>query len=575
MKNPFLFQGIAVIWYGLLFGLAGRLRHPQSAVVGKELWRSLELYYHALGGELDRGLARASQYDATLKLSTHAGLDLQAWSEPGMLYLPKRINRYRTRELNRELYYWLAAFLAVEEPNSGYASLCPGVKHLLHGVKTSASVLQSFPGLSDRYQRLCENEVAQRRIAFSDPESKKRNRSLQLEAAFRYALGDQTIDINQSLSRMMLQAKSGEKVTPATEWQNVTVPFLHVPLWSFRTPKIERLRFPWWRSSKKPQSFAPEKIQPQAKFDPDFVPDVKKGLAATQDQFTYPEWNYLTQSYLKNWCRLTEYKLKGGYSSELDAQFTEIVRRVQRRFMLLRQETKWKRQLEDAQELDIDVYVTSVGDRKGYGRQSSKYYREMVRDYRDLSVIVLMDASRSTEAWANHRRVIDIAKQSLAVLAEVLDAAGDEFAMYSFSSDSRLRIRCDRIKTFDDPYDRSVQQNLLRIKPQNYTRIGPVIRHMGVKLQSRSARQKLLLILSDGKPNDPTDRYEGKYALEDTRKALLELRMKGIKCFGLTIDQQGPRYLKHLFGDGNYAVYSEFHSLPDILPNLYARLTDL
>ncbi len=575
MKNRYIFHGIAVIWYGLLFGLAGRLRHPQSAVIGKELWRSLELYYHALGGELDRGLAKASQYDATSKLSTHAGLDLQAWSEPGMIHLPKRINRYRTRELNRELYYWLAAFLAVEEPNSEYSSLCPGVRHLLHGVKTSARILQSFPRLSDRYQRLCQHEVAQRQIAFSDPGSTKRNRSLQLEAAFRYALGDQSIEVSQSLSRMMQQALSGEKVIPETEWQDVTVPFLHVPLWSFRTPNVKKIRFPWWRSSKKPQSLAPEQLEPQAEFDPELVPDVKKGLAATQDQFTYPEWNYSTQSYLKNWCRLTEYKLKGSYATELDAQFTEIVRRVQRRFMTLRQETKWKRQLEDAQELDIDVYVTGVGDRKGFGRQSSKFYRELVRDYRDLSVIVLMDASRSTEAWVSHRRVIDVAKQSLAVLAQVFDAAGDEFAMYSFSSDSRLRIRCDRIKTFDAPYDQSVQRNLLRVKPRNYTRIGPVIRHLGVKLQKRSSRQKLLLILSDGKPNDPTDRYEGKYALEDTRKALLELRMTGIKCFGLTIDQHGPRYLKHLFGEGNYAVYSEFHSLPDILPNLYARLTDL
>ena len=98
---------------------------------------------------------------------------------------------------------------------------------------------------------------------------------------------------------------------------------------------------------------------------------------------------------------------------------------------------------------------------------------------------------------------------------------------------------------------------------------------MGVKLQQRSSRQKLLIILSDGKPHDPTDRYEGRYALQDTRKALFELRLRNIVCFGLTIDRKGERYLNFLFGAGHYAVYSHLHSLPDILPNLYARLTDL
>ena len=192
-----------------------------------------------------------------------------------------------------------------------------------------------------------------------------------------------------------------------------------------------------------------------------------------------------------------------------------------------------------------------------------------------MSVIVLMDASRSTEAWVDKFRVIDIAKQSLAVLAEVLDATGDEFALYSFSSDSRIRVRCDRIKTFEQSYDDAVLRSLLEVKPQNYTRLGPVVRHLGAKLHGRSSRQKLLLILSDGKPHDPTDRYEGRYALEDTRKALMEQRARNVECFGLTIDQQGPRYLNHLFGTGHYAVFSHLHSLPDLLPNLYARLTDL
>ena len=181
----------------------------------------------------------------------------------------------------------------------------------------------------------------------------------------------------------------------------------------------------------------------------------------------------MTNSYKRDWCRVTEERPKGGYRAELDPQFAEMVQRVKRRFDLLQQEPYWNRYLEEGEELDIDAYVTSVGDRRGCGVQGARYYRERKQKFRDLSVVVLMDASRSTSAWIDKIRVIDVAKQSLAVLGQVLEIASDDFAMYSFSSDSRLRVRCDRIKDFDDPFDEQVKRNLLEVKPQNYTRMGP------------------------------------------------------------------------------------------------------
>ena len=571
----YLLDGVAVIWYSLLFGLAGRLRHAQSAVVGKDLWRGLDLYYHAMGGKLDRKVKDDPHMDNSTRISTHGGIDLQAWSEPGILHLPRRINRFPTRELNRELYYWLAAFLAVDEPCPGIEKLPPGVRHILQGISTTTRLIESFPALKSRYERLCAQELSQRRTAYPDPVSNARNRSLALESAIRAAIGSGSPCRDDSLNEMIEQARKSERVTPAPEWLGRTVPFLPVPIWSYRTAPISKLRLPWFRSTRKHQESNPLRSVAKAKFDPEFLPVQKENLPVIPDQFTYPEWNCFTNSYMNNWCRLTEQKPKGGYRVELDTQFSELVHRVQRRFQLLRQEPQWSRYLEDGEDLDIDAFVTSVGDRRGCGLQDSGFYREKVQQYRDMSVIVLMDASRSTEAWVDKFRVIDIAKQSLAVLAEVLDATGDEFALYSFSSDSRIRVRCDRIKTFEQSYDDAVLRSLLEVKPQNYTRLGPVVRHLGAKLHGRSSRQKLLLILSDGKPHDPTDRYEGRYALEDTRKALMEQRARNVECFGLTIDQQGPRYLNHLFGSGHYAVFSHLHSLPDLLPNLYARLTDL
>ncbi len=258
-----------------------------------------------------------------------------------------------------------------------------------------------------------------------------------------------------------------------------------------------------------------------------------------------------------------------------DANINVLARQVRRQFEALRQVSGWNRYLESGDEVDIDAFVDAFGDKRGYGLRTSDLYRSRISRWRDLSVAVLLDVSRSTQAWVGEHRVIEIARQSMAVLAEALSAVGDDFALYGFDSDSRLRVRCDRIKDFGERYGERSRRSLLGLTPANYTRMGAAIRHVGNSLQQRSCRQKMLLVLTDGKPHDPTDRYEGRYAVEDTRRALLELRILGIHCFGLTIDRHGQDYLPYLFGPGHYAVVSHPQSLPQVLPRLYARITAL
>ncbi len=573
-RNSFVCDGIATIWYSLFFGLAGRLRHPRSSVYVHQLRRGLDLYHHVLGGSLDRKTSDINQQIETA-LSTHGGLDLQAWSEPGVLHLPLRINRFPSRELNQELYYWLAGLLAFEIDIPEIASQSPGVRHLLQGVATTSRLIERFPNLKPRYERLCLEELAQRRQAFPDPCADATSPSKTLEMAIRHELGSSTPCTNSTLSRMIHQARTGDVIEVSAEFEYRTIPFLPVPLWSYRAPAVPHLRLPWFKSSRRPRRDGSLQPQRSAYFDLDDRADTASGAAAAPDLYRYSEWNCHTQEYLKNWCRLSEEPPKRGYRSVLDSQFEQMVERVRKQFRQLRFEPQWKRFLDDGTDLDIDAFVSAQADRQGCGIQESRYYREKFRRDRDLSIIVLMDASRSTEAWIGHCRVIDLAKQILAVFAEVFAAASDQFALYTFSSDSRLRVRCGRIKSFDEPYDDEVRQSLLAVKPQNYTRMGPVIRHLGAKLQDCRSTQKLLIILSDGRPHDPTDRYEGKYALEDTRKALLEIRANHVQSFGLTIDQDGLHHLKYLFGRGNYAVCSQFHSLPKALTHLYAQITNL
>jgi len=102
--------------------------------------------------------------------------------------------------------------------------------------------------------------------------------------------------------------------------------------------------------------------------------------------------------------------------------------------------------------------------------------------------------------------------------------------------------------------------------------MGPPLRHSIRILNSVEARTKLLITLSDGKPED-WDAYKGDYGIEDTRKALLEAKEQGIHAFCITIDKEARSYLPHMYGDANYIVIDDVRKLPNRITEIYRRLS--
>ncbi|MDO9007585.1 MAG: VWA domain-containing protein, partial [Thiobacillus sp.] len=193
---------------------------------------------------------------------------------------------------------------------------------------------------------------------------------------------------------------------------------------------------------------------------------------------------------------------------------------------------------------------------------------------RDLSCLLLADLSLSTDAWiSDSGRVIDVIRDSLLLFSEALAATGDRFALYGFSSVRRDNVRFHLLKGFDERYDARIRGRLIAIKPGYYTRMGAAIRHAAAILASRKSARRLLLILTDGKPND-LDKYEGRYGIEDTRMAIIEARRQGLIPFCVTIDAKAGDYLPHLFGAAGYVVVRDAAMLPQVLPSLYTRLTE-
>lgn len=244
--------------------------------------------------------------------------------------------------------------------------------------------------------------------------------------------------------------------------------------------------------------------------------------------------------------------------------------RIRRRLALQQAAPRWRRNAADGEQFDLDAWVRHLGEG---GAQSAEpaVYQQRRRGARELATLLLADLSLSTEAHANNtQRVIDVVREALYVFGEALAGSGDAFAMLGFSS-VRRQLRLQHLKGFDEPWPGLVLPRLGALKPGHYTRMGAALRAATTRLAQRPERQRLLLLLTDGKPHD-LDGYEGRAGLEDTRQAVLEARRAGLLPLALTIDESPGEVLPRLFGPQGWAWVRRPGQLPQRLAALYAQL---
>ena len=266
-----------------------------------------------------------------------------------------------------------------------------------------------------------------------------------------------------------------------------------------------------------------KKAATRLKLDLDLAPDEATG-GRLKGRHTYPEWNHRKQAYLPDHCVvLSDVQSEEGEDWRPDELTRRRIRRVRREFEALRPRREILRGQLDGSELDMDAVIRSRCDLAATGESSDRLYLDSRTQARDLAVSILVDVSLSTEAWLQDRRVLDVAKEALLVLGHGLAGCGDDYAIHSFTSQRRHKVWVNTLKDFDEPMGDGVSRRIAALKPGSYTRMGPAIRHLSGQLAERPNRHRLLLLLTDGKPND-NDYYEGRYGIEDTRKAVLEAR---------------------------------------------------
>jgi len=298
--------------------------------------------------------------------------------------------------------------------------------------------------------------------------------------------------------------------------------------------------------------------------------DVWKGTYHEEGAFLYNEWDYERQHYRKNWTVLRELDvspLEDDFVSDSLIKYRGLTGQLRRTFEALRGEDKLLKKQPYGDNVDIDALVESYADMTMGLEMSDRVFTKMHKLERDIAVMFMVDMSGSTKGWIN-----DAEREALVLLCESLETLGDRYAIYGFSGMTRKRCEVYRVKRFDENYDQAVRGRISGIRPKDYTRMGVTIRHLSHLLNEVEARTKLLITLSDGKPDD-YDTYRGAYGIEDTRQALIEARRAGIHSFCITIDTEARDYLPHMYGAANYTVIDEVRKLPLKVSDIYRRLT--
>ncbi|MGY0634756.1 nitric oxide reductase activation protein NorD [Luteimonas sp. A478] len=292
-------------------------------------------------------------------------------------------------------------------------------------------------------------------------------------------------------------------------------------------------------------------------------------------RFLYPEWNHADASYIEDATTVRMLSPAEGDPGWVDAtlaRHSSHLDGIRRQFEALRPERVRLRRQAEGEDIDIDACVEGRADLRAGGFLREGLYEARRPGRRSIAVSLLVDASGSTDGFiGDGRRVIDVEREALLLVCVALQGLGEPFSVNAFSGEGPHGVSMRMLKAFDEPYGQEVALRIAGLEPEHYTRAGAAIRHASAMLMRQPAEHRLLLMLSDGKPND-ADRYDGRFGVEDMRQSVTEARLQGIFPFCLTVDLQAPGYLPKVFGPDSYAVLSAPERLPLVLLDWTRRL---
>lgn len=317
----------------------------------------------------------------------------------------------------------------------------------------------------------------------------------------------------------------------------------------------------------RPKEFLLADDAPTAASRPDAAPPQNENRHRNQE-WNYPEWDYRRGDYRRPGATVRLLPPALG-PADWEARTLErhrgLVAGIRRQFEQLRARRQRLYRRLDGDDIDLAACVESEADFRAGLPRAQALYQQQRPARRELALLLLIDVSGSTDSWvAQQLRVIDVEREALLLVSIALQGLCEPYAIQAFSGEGPGGVTVRELKSFAEPHGEPVARRIAALEPEHYTRAGAALRHATATLLRQDAQHRLLLLLSDGKPND-VDEYEGRYGVEDMRQAVAEARCHGISCFCLTIDRQAADYLPAVFGARQYALLQEPSRLPRVL----------
>lgn len=574
------------------------VQHVEAKVFFNDKKKSLKIFYHLLGGDKAKQILVTDKREIFKKRNLLEKISGQGktfylpWQDDKGIYLPSYICIFAKKEDNEMLYFYLVAlFTLVDIKKDNLVS---------ENIKAKNILIKKYSGFKNFYER-CSNEIFESYT----------------ELAFIKSLNEEDLqndNINTHPFDMWIYPSINSK-TVLEEYEDEEEEKKKKKQEKNKVETLEMKKQVNQLDDKKKSDglfvFLPdalmsimEQVNVDRSEDDSFDEDalfnaqdldeitlgrkkanlnarIKMDLDIENNQSEeYPlgkgiflkEWDYKKQSYLEKYVCIKTIINTNIKKTPLHKRLKKDVNRVRHELDLMQLDRIKKTNLAYGDELNIDSWIDYASHANKNGHRQ-KFFETFEKKTRDMSTLILADISLSTEAGITQDiRIIDVIKDSLLVFSEALEKLEDRFSIYAFSSLKNTKVRFHIIKNFNENYGDIIRGRIEEIKPGYYTRLGAAIRQSTSILEKQQSLNKLLLIISDGKPND-VDRYDGRYGIEDTKKAIEEAKLKGITPFCVTVDLEAKDYLPHLFGKNGYKVIRDGKKLPKVLPEIYMNLT--
>ena len=589
-------EHIGKVWHKYISKKAIK-SYDEQKVYFQDLKKFLKIFYHLLGGDKAKDILitdkRPIFKQRTLieKVSGVGKSFFLPWQDEKALYLPASLSCFSKKQDNEMLYFWLVAMMS--------KTIIKQNNLIIQNIKNTNELLNTYEGFNSFYER-CSNELFENHeeLSFIKSLNEKdlRNESTNIQPFYLWiypALNSKKIledfeddeelegvKKDPSKTETLQMKKQVNKMDDKKKTDGLLM-FLPESLMSI----LEQVNV----DRSEDDSFDEDALYNAEDLDEITLGRKKANLNArikmdldissnSQEEFPLgkgfflDEWDYKKNAYLENYVKIKPIITTNIKAISIPKRLTKIVKRVQNELDLMELDRIKKTNLAYGDEVNIDSWIDYRGSRNKEGH-NQKFFETFEKKTRDMSTLILADISLSTEAGITSEiRVIDMVKDGLMVFSEALERLQDRFAIYAFSSLKNTNVRFHIIKNFKEKYSNLILGRIDSIKPGYYTRLGAAIRESTKILNNQKSANKLLLIISDGKPND-VDRYDGRYGIEDTKKAIQEARKKGITPFCVTIDLEAKDYLTHLFGKNGFVVIRDTKKLPKVLPEIYMNLT--